>query len=90
MTKEEFALPLNGKKNNLKRQDLVGYYGKERLGLPARLLEKVLNDFEKVQAAWAELIAISFLSPMMKEKYLQLLTDRYARLFQPSPAAGRA
>lgn len=79
--KEEFALPVNGKKNKLKRQDLVDYYGRERLGLPARVLDKVLEDFVKVQAAWAALIEISFLSPMMKEKYLRLLADRYRRVF---------
>jgi len=78
---EELALPLNGKKNKLKRRDLVDYFAKERLGLPARVLDKVLADFVKVQAAWVALIEISFLSPLTKDKYLRLLADRYARLF---------
>lgn len=79
--KEELALSLNGKKNRLKRQDIVDYFGRERLGLPKRVLDKVLEDFVKVRTAWETLIDISFLSPMMKEKYFQILTDRYARIF---------
>jgi len=79
--REEFALPLNGKKSKLQRQDLVDYFGRERLELTARVLDKVLEDFVKIQTAWAALIDISFLSPAMKEKYLRVLADRYARIF---------
>ncbi len=79
--KEELALPITGKKNRLKRQDLVDYFGKERLGLTERILDKVLGDFVRVQTAWEAVIDISFLSPMMKEKYFQVLADRYARIF---------
>jgi len=78
---EEFALPLNGKKNRLKRQDLVDYFGRERLGLTERVLDKMLEDFVRVRTAWEALIDISFLSPKMKEKYFQILADRYARIF---------
>ena len=58
--KEELALPLNGKKNKFKRQDLVDYFGRERLGLVERVLDKVLDDFVKVRAAWETQINISF------------------------------
>jgi serine/threonine-protein kinase HipA len=78
---EEFALPLNGKKNRLKRQDIVDYFGRERLGFPKRVLDKMLAEFVKVRSAWEALVEISFLSPRRKEKYLHVLADRYARLF---------
>ncbi|MBU0965020.1 MAG: HipA domain-containing protein [Proteobacteria bacterium] len=78
---EEFALPLNGKKNRLKRQDMVDYFGRERLGLTERVLDKILENFVRVRTAWEALIDISFLSPLMKEKYSQVLADRYARIF---------
>ncbi len=79
---EEFALPLNGKKNRLKRQDLVDYFGEDRLGLTERVLDKMLEDFLRVRTAWEALIEISFLSPMMKEKYFQVLVHRFARIFE--------
>jgi serine/threonine-protein kinase HipA len=78
---EEFALPLNGKKNRLNRQDLVDYFGRRRLGLTDRLLDKMLKDFLSVRTSWEALIGISFLSPNMKEKYVQILSERYARIF---------
>jgi serine/threonine-protein kinase HipA len=78
---EELALPVNGKKNGLRRQDLVDYFGRERLGLPDRIVDKVLEDFARVRTAWEELIDISFLSPKLKEKYFQLLAERYERIF---------
>ena len=78
---EEFALPLNGKKNNLTSNDLIKYWGKERL----RLSEKsVSNTVEKIESSlndWHELIGISFLSGAMKEKYTSLLKDRKKILF---------
>ena len=79
--REELALSLNGKKNRLKRQDMVDYFGRERLGLPERVLDKILEDFVRVRTVWERLIGISFLSPMMKEKYFQVLVERYARIF---------
>ena len=79
--REEFALPLNGKKNRLTRKDLVDYFGRKRLGLTERVLNKILQDFVRVQTNWEAMINISFMSQMMKEKYLQVLDNRYARLF---------
>ena len=58
--REEFALSLNGKKNRLKRQDIVDYFGRGRLGPPQGLLDKVLDkvlkDFVRVRTAWEALI----------------------------------
>jgi serine/threonine-protein kinase HipA len=78
---EELALPLNGKKNNLKRQDLVDYFGYERLGVTKKVIDRVLREMQQAQASWNELIDISFLSAKMKKKYHQVLASRFSRLF---------
>jgi serine/threonine-protein kinase HipA len=79
--KEELALPLNGKKNNLQRRDLIDYFGGKRLQLPKRVIAKVVLELKEARTAWEELHARSFLSSEMKEKYLRILEDRFARLF---------
>ena len=80
--KEELALPLNGKKNNLKRQDLINYFGKERLALPEKAIQKVLDTFSRLQTKWNGLIDISFLTPETKEKYRRILADRSSRILE--------
>jgi serine/threonine-protein kinase HipA len=79
---EELALPLNGKKNGLKRQDLVDYFGKERLGLSGGAVSHVLEIIIQARKGWDGLIDISFLSMERKEKYRRILTERFARLFE--------
>jgi len=78
---EELALPLNGKKNNLKRQDLVDYFGYERLGVTKKVIDRVLWEMQQAQASWNELIDISFLSAKMKKKYHEVLVSRFSRIF---------
>lgn len=78
---EEQALPLNARKNKLKRQDFLDYFGKKRLELPDRIIEKMLNDFARVRSEWEVLVGISFLSDEMKGKYLKILDERFARIF---------
>lgn len=73
---EEVALPLRGKKSKFKREDLVDYYGGERLKLPSRALERVLTDLGKSLPGWEPLIRRSFLSPDMKDRYLRVLEAR--------------
>lgn len=78
---EELALPLNGKKNNLTRRDLIDYFGRTRLHLNRQVIDKVLNEFNRVQARWHELVTISFLSSEMQKKYAAVLENRIQRLF---------
>lgn len=78
---EELALPLNARKNKLKRKDFLEYFAKERLRLPGRVIDKMLADLNKVRPEWEALIGISFLSDEMKGKYLQVLDERFARIF---------
>lgn len=79
---EELALPLNGKKNSLRRHDLVDYFGRDRLQLNDRLIKKVTGELKQLRKPWEELLEASFLSTVMKEKYLTVLDSRYERLFE--------
>jgi serine/threonine-protein kinase HipA len=76
---EELALSLKGKKSNFKATELIDYYAKERLGLNNKTIEIILSDMNKSVSKWTELVEISFLSDVMKEKYLKLMEDRIKR-----------
>jgi serine/threonine-protein kinase HipA len=73
---EEIALPLKGKKSNLKANDFIDYYAKERLQLNEKTIATILETMKKATPKWKELLEISFLSNEMKVKYLELLEAR--------------
>lgn len=79
-SKEELGLPLKGKKNNLTQRDFLDYFAVQRLGLNPNIIEEVLQTIRNARPKWIELIAKSFLSLAMQEKYLQLLEERSDRL----------
>jgi len=78
--KEEIALPIKGKKNNLTHKDFFEYFAVERLGLNPKVMHSVRQVFQQVLPGWKALIRISFLSEPMQEKYLYLLEERFERL----------
>jgi len=73
---EEFALPLNGKKKKLTRNELIFYFGKERCELTDKSIDRVLETISLSVPKWKELINSSFLSQTMKNKYRILLEIR--------------
>ena len=77
---EEIALPLKGKKKHLTRNVLVNYFGIERCELTEKSIEKVLETISLEIPKWKTLIDISFLSKVMKGKYLDLLDGRLITL----------
>ena len=78
--REQMALPLNGKKTNLTRKDLMDYYGKQRLQLNERVLSAVLARFQEGFAEWLKLLDQSFLSNDMRQRFYILLSERKQRL----------
>jgi len=80
-SKEEICLPLNGKKSNLKKSDLLEYFGNERLGLSKTLVSEIVSDLQSCLPAWRDLISHSFLLTEKKKAYLHLLESRALRLF---------
>jgi serine/threonine-protein kinase HipA len=79
--KEELALALNGRKNNLRVSDFVDYFGGKRLQLPSRVINEVLSGFIGVRHVWDDLISRSFLSQPTQERYRQLVKERFAKMF---------
>lgn len=79
---EELALTLAGKKSKMTRENLVDYFGKERLGLAAIRIEKILLEIKSQKESWNELLDKSFLSDEMKTKYKELLNQRWMRFFK--------
>lgn len=73
---EEVALPLNGKKRSLTRNDLVDYYGRQRLELTVQLIDDVLQTLSAAVPLWGSIIETSFLPGDLKEEYLALLQER--------------
>lgn len=82
--KEELALPLKGKKNNLTKKDFLVYFAMERLKLNQIIIDEVTADFAQKIPSWFQLIDISFLSLEMKEKYQNLVQDRSVMIFGAS------
>ena len=77
--KEQIALPLNGKKNNLTRTDIVEYYGTQKLGLNSVIITKILKSFSDAIPRWRNLIEISFLSETAKKNY-HLVLDKQIKI----------
>lgn len=78
---EEIALALNGKKRNIASRDLLEYWGKEKLQLSDKSISNTVEKISSSLNGWYELIGISFLSGIMKEKYSSLLESRKKILF---------
>ncbi|HEX2583047.1 MAG TPA: HipA N-terminal domain-containing protein [Chlamydiales bacterium] len=67
--------------SNLKRSDLLDYFGKQRLSLSESFIEEVLARFQNSLPKWREMIECSFLSPEKKKRYLKGLEERAKRIF---------
>ena len=89
-SREELALPLRARKSRLQASDFWRYLALERLELAPALIEQIKTRFAQASAGWADRITNSFLSEVMKERYLELLLQRRQRLglVAASPAVG--
>lgn len=76
---EELALPIRGKKNKLKKEDFLTYYGREILDLPERVILNTLKNLQKKLTESLPLIDISFLTESHKEVYRKMVEERLAR-----------
>ncbi|MEO6054080.1 MAG: HipA domain-containing protein [Chthoniobacterales bacterium] len=78
--KEEMALPIRGKKSGITHNDLIRYFGGERLKLSPEQLTEIITRFATDLPRWGELIEASFLSPEMKNAYTEVIRQRWERL----------
>ncbi len=79
-SEEELALPLNGKKNKLKRNDLLEYFAKTCLGLTPKTIQQTQTHIATAFPKWINLVRRCFLSDVLKEKYIDLMNERFNRL----------
>ena len=77
---EELALTLEGKKKKLKRENFERL-GKD-LGLNKKQVEGVFNRFIKSKPISMQWVDNSFLSGEYKEKYKEVLEERYSRMIK--------
>jgi len=75
---EDLALTLNGKKKRLKRHDFESAF--TNMKLDSRQQTNIFAKMENVRSKWLEFIQISFLTPDFKEKYIELINERFDRL----------
>ena len=75
---EDLALTLNGKKRKLTRNDFETAF--ENMKLDAKQQANIFLKMEKAKEKWIEFIQISFLVTDFREKYIQLIKERFERL----------
>jgi len=81
-TREELALPLAGKKSKITAELLFDYYAKERMELNENMIEGMKERLLELRPEMENLIRISFLNEEMQAQYLDLMAERYQRLFK--------
>ena len=72
--KEEIALPINGKKAQIKLADFLK--ASDTMGIEQRVTLGLINGLRDAMPAWIDLINNSFLSDEMKQNYLDLISRR--------------
>lgn len=77
---EELALPLNGKKKNLKQTDFLEYFAIHHLQINQNVVAEIIQDIKQALPYWKETIENSFLSKPMQKNYIDLLNERCHRL----------
>lgn len=76
--KEEVALPINGKKSQLRKKDFVALG--ENLELPAKVIDKSFSRLGSKFSAMLDFVPKSFLSNEMKQNFEDLIKERFDRL----------
>lgn len=76
--REEFALPLSGRKSKLRLEDFLA--AATTMGLEHKVVHGLIEGFRKALPKWQTLIRASFLSEDRKEAYEALILSRLARL----------
>ena len=72
---EDLALNLNGKKKRIKRKDFETAFS--TLKIDAKQQANIFAKMENAKSKWLDFIQISFLSADFKEKYTQLINERF-------------
>lgn len=76
---EEMALLLDGKKSGFTKVSFI-HFG-ENLGLNSKQIQTIFNNFSKQVEKGYQLISSSFLPDEQKETYVQLIKERFSRIY---------
>jgi serine/threonine-protein kinase HipA len=79
--KEDLALTLNGKKNNIRKKDFDVFA--EYLKIDKKVVDKIYNRFFEAIPKLQEWINKSFLSAQMKERYAELIESKKEIIKKP-------
>lgn len=71
--KEELALPLNGKKRNIRKNDFIEF-GKN-LEIPEKVIQNTINSMVANFPRWEQMIQKSFLSEDLKTQFHELIKN---------------
>lgn len=75
---EELAMPLCGRKRNLRLDDFIS--AARTMGLDENVVLRLIASLRKALPKWQELIRDSFLDDEMKRDYMELILSRLSRL----------
>ncbi len=71
---EEFALPMNGKKTNLRRKDFLVFA--DACGISSKAAEGMLSKVISMHTQFANMISESLLPEELKKRFSDLLSKR--------------
>ncbi len=75
---EDLALTLNGKKKRINRNDFEMAFS--TLKLDEKQQANLFSKMGKARNKWIEFVQISFLSKDFKDKYIQIINERFERI----------
>ena len=78
--KEQLALTLNGKKQNIRRKDFLIFA--DTIGIPERSAEKMIGKVVKLKDKYISMCRESYMPDEMKEKLVSLIEDRISVLMK--------
>lgn len=75
---EELALTLNGRKKHLQKRDFIQFAA--NLGIAQIVAERFIRKYQKLLPTFVRVVQSSFLSEELKEKFVNVMTERLNRL----------
>ncbi len=72
--KEQFALPMNGKKTNIRKNDFLKFA--DTCGIQRTTAEKLIQNIVKFKAEWLSMCENSLLPPELKERLSAIINER--------------
>lgn len=75
---EQFALTINGKKNNIRKKDFIIFA--DRIGIPQKSAEKIIKNIASKEDEFLAMCNDSYLSPKMKATLKEIIVARISAL----------